>query len=107
MKKIIFFTLLMLAASTGLINAQVKTPNIAARQANQHARIVRGLKTRQLTRTQAAILVREQKSIQIEKKMAKSDGIISPPERKFLNLELDRAGRDIYREEHGEEARGL
>jgi hypothetical protein len=39
--------------------------------------------------------------------MAKSDGIISPPERKFLNLELDRAGRDIYREEHGEEARGL
>jgi hypothetical protein len=107
MKKIIFSALLMLAASTGLIDAQGSTPNIAARQAKQHARIVQGLKTRQLTKTQAAILVREQKRIQMEKRMAKSDGIVTPGERKFLNMELDRSGRDIYREEHGEQARGL
>ena len=39
--------------------------------------------------------------------MAKSDGIVTPGERKFLNMQLDRSGRDIYREEHGEQALGL
>jgi hypothetical protein len=95
MKKLIFSAVVMLIASISLIDAQGSTPNITARQAKQ------------LTKPEAARLEGEQKRIRMEKRMAKSDGVVTPGERKFLNMELDRSGRDIYREEHGKQARGL
>ena len=107
MKKLIFSAVVMLIASISLIDAQGSTPNITSRQAKQQARIARGLNTGRLTKPEAARLEGEQKRIRIEKRMAKSDGVVTPGERKFLNMELDRSGRDIYREERGKQARGL
>jgi len=78
MKKVIFISALMFSASISLMNAQTTTPNITSRQVKQQARIEQGIGNKELTRSETASLEREQKRIQIEKKMAKSNGTVTP-----------------------------
>jgi hypothetical protein len=54
----------------------------------------------------AARLESEQRAIQVEKRIAKSDGKITPGERRILKQEQDRASRDIYRQKHDAQIRG-
>jgi hypothetical protein len=105
MKKIIFISALMLSASISVMNAQTTTPKITSRQVKQQARIEQGADNKQLTRSETARLEREQKRIQIEKKIAKSDGTVTPKERRFLKREQNRANRDIYRQKHDGQVR--
>jgi hypothetical protein len=107
MKKIFIISAILLISSAGFINAQVATPTVKSRQVEQQERIARGINSKELTRPEAARLEREQRRIQIEKKMAKSDGTVTPQERRFLKREQSRASRDIYRQKHDGQERGL
>ena len=97
MKRIVLISALLFFVSAGLISAQNPGKSIGARQATQQARIKEGVQSKKLTKKEAAILEREQRRIQIEKRMAKVDGTISPPERKFLRQEQNRASKHITR----------
>jgi hypothetical protein len=97
MKRILLISAMLILVSAGTISARIPAKSIGARQATQEARIREGVLSKQLTRKEAAILEREQRRIRIEKRMAKIDGKISPPERKFLNREQNRASKHIER----------
>lgn len=107
MKRILLISTLLFFVSAGIISAQNRGKGIGARQATQQARIKEGVSSKKLTKREAAVLEREQRRIRIEKRMAKVDGTISPPERKFLNQELNRASKHIERLKNDGQARGL
>lgn len=100
MKKFLFAAAILIIASTGLINAQSGTRSNTARQATQQARIGEGVKSGELTRTETARLEREQRRIQIEKRIAKADGTVTPAEKRFLRKEQKRSSRHIARQKN-------
>jgi len=97
MKRIVLISALLFIVSAGMVSARIPAKSITERQATQQARIKKGVQSKKLTKKQAAILEREQRRIQIEKRMAKIDGTISTPERKFLRQEQNRASKHIAR----------
>ena len=106
MKRILLLAALLLILSTGLINAQRATRSTTARQTTQQARIGQGVQNKELTRSEAARLEREQKRIQIEKRIVKADGTVTPAEKRFLKREQNRASRHIARQKNdGQERR--
>jgi len=107
MKKIILFTAIMLFASYSGLNAQIKTGTNTARQGAQQARIGQGVNTNELTRRETARLEREQRRIQIEKRIANADGTVTPAEKKFLRKEQNRASRNIARQKNDSQERKI
>lgn len=105
MKKILLFAGSLFLASAGIINGQVATKTISTRQADQQARIVEGVKSKELTRPEALRLEREQKQIRTEKKIAKADGKVTPREKRIINHDQNRASKDIYRQKHDGQVR--
>ena len=105
--KRIFITLgLFLAISTLAANAQqLGTKSNTGRQVSQQARIAEGRKNGELTRKETARLEREQRKIEIEKRMAKADGTVTPGEKRFLKQEQKRASRHIARQKHDPQTR--
>ena len=75
---------------TGIALAQTVTPKVAKKQANQHARINEGVKSGELTKKEAAALRAREAKLQRDKKIAKSDGKVTPAERAKLNREANR-----------------
>lgn len=100
MKRLFLLAALLLIASTGLINAQRATRSTAARQTTQQARIGQGVQSGELSRPEVARLEREQKRIQIEKRIAKADGTVTPAEKRFLRREQNRSSRHIARQKN-------
>lgn len=107
MKRIILIAAMLLIASTGLINAQRATKSTAARQTSQQSRIAQGVRNSELTRSEAARLEREQRCIQIEKRIAKADGTVTPAEKRFLRREQNRASRHIARQKNDGQERKI
>lgn len=107
MKKIILLAVILFVASAGLVNAQRGTGSNTARQGTQQARIAEGVHSKELTRHETARLEREQRKIQIEKRIAKADGTVTPKEKRFLRREQNRASRHIYRQKNDAQERGL
>jgi hypothetical protein len=107
MKKIVLVAAIMFIASTGISNAQSTAGSTTGRQINQQERIGQGAKSGELTRSETARLEREQRRIQIEKKVAKSDGTVTPQEKKFLRREQNRASRHIKRQKNDVQEKGL
>jgi len=98
MKKIVFIAVILFFASALAINAQRATPRVTGRQATQQARISNGVQNGQLTMHETMRLERQQRCIEIEKRMAKADGTVTPGERRFLRREQNHASRDIRRQ---------
>jgi DNA-binding transcriptional regulator of glucitol operon len=107
MKKIVLISVILFVTSTGLINAQQTVRQTTSRQVKQQARIEQGVKSGELTKAETARLEREQRRIQIEKRMAKADGTVTPAEKRFLKREQNRASRDIRRQKNDPQGRGL
>lgn len=105
MKRIFIIAAVLFIASTGLIKAQTAATT-TSRQVNQQARIANGVNDKELTRHEAARLEWEQRKIQHDKKVAKSDGTVSPEEKKLLRREQNRASRDIHRQKNDAQERG-
>ena len=79
-----------------------KTPVINKRQKRQQQRIANGVKSGQLTAGETARLEAREAKIQHDKKVAKSDGTVTPAERRKLRREENRASRKIYQLKHNE-----
>jgi hypothetical protein len=80
--------------------------DIDARRANQMRRIEDGRRSGQLNWREYRYLKGEQAQIAADERRAKSDGYVSPSERRHLNRELDQASRDIRRLKHNDEVAG-
>lgn len=96
MKKLglVIFTLAIFSTA---IFAQTKTPLINKTQRNQQARIHQGIKSGGLTKGEVRKLENEQRNIQQDKIVAKSDGKVTAGERYHIKKEQAKAGKDIYR----------
>jgi hypothetical protein len=103
MKKGILIIVFCLAAFS-LANAQ-NSSGIRQTQKHQTMRINQGVRSGELTRHETKRLVREQKHIQHEKRLAKADGKVTRRERKHIRQDQRAANRDIYRQKHDNQDR--
>lgn len=91
--------LLTLAIILGLginaTNAQIKH-----RSVNQHHRINQGVKSGELTKTEAHHLRKDERDVHHDVKTAKSDGKVTRTERKNIKKEERKNSREIYRKKH-------
>lgn len=101
MKKLFIITSALFAmAIVNELSAQVATPKVRQRQANQQERIQEGRQNGELTNKETVRLEAQQAKIQHDKKVAKSDGVVTPAERQKLKREQNRASRNINRQKH-------
>ena len=99
MKKIFTLSALILSLSISTL-ANTKTPVINVRQANQQERIAEGIESGRLTAGEATRLEAREAKIQHDKKVAKSDGIVTTKERVKLQREENRTSNHIYKAKH-------
>jgi len=92
-------------ATMFVANAQSATPGVQARQQNQVQRIHQGVKNGELTPQEARGLAAQQKHIQLEKKIAKRDGVITPREKRHIRRDQRQANKQIYRQKHDAQSR--
>jgi hypothetical protein len=106
MKKIVLIagTLLLLASFTAYAQ-QAGTRSNTGRQVSQQARIQQGRASGELNRAETARLQREQRRIQVEKRIAQADGTVTPAEKRFLRREQNRANRHIARQKNDAQGR--
>ena len=90
---------MLLAFSVGLF-AQTTTPKIDRTQKRQQARIHQGVKSGKLTKGEARQLEKQQQKIQQDKGIAKSNGVVTPHERKYVRHKQKQASKNIYRKKH-------
>jgi hypothetical protein len=91
-------------ASLSLATAQ-RSPGISNSQKHQTMRINQGVRSGELTRQETKRLVKEQKHVQHEKRLAKADGKVTRRERKHIRHDQRVANRDIYRQKHDNQDR--
>jgi len=99
MKKLIAIGLMVITASS-LIFAQTATPGIDKSQKHQRARIHQGVKSGGLTKHEARQLNKQQIHIQREKRIAKTDGVVTSRERNHIKHEQKRANKNISVKKH-------
>ena len=94
MKKILVLAGLLFAFSVAA-SAQTNTPLVNKREKNQKQRIVRGVKSGNLTFKETGKLLKQQSEIRKAEKKAKSDGNVTLAERLRLQRKLNQSGRNI------------
>ena len=87
------------------VNAATRDPGVNRHQLNQHERIQQGVRSGELTHSEAKNLRSEQQSIRQEERQYKSDGVLTRAERKDLHQDQRAASKDIYNEKHDAERR--
>lgn len=76
------------------------------RQYRQRKRVQQGEQSGEMTDKEAHRAKREQRKIETEKKEARSDGIVTPQERRDIRQDQNKASADIYRMKHNDQTRG-
>lgn len=104
MKHLILLIGIMLGVA-GLASAQTATPRVNQRQKIQTHRIEQGARSGQLTRPETRRLSRQERKIKLEKKAAKSDGTVTPNERRKITGDQNAESRRIYRAKHNGQKR--
>ncbi|MEP7273958.1 MAG: hypothetical protein ABI882_20825 [Acidobacteriota bacterium] len=92
--------LLMAVSVSGMAQNCNRNRNINERQGNERQRITRGVRSGELTRWETARLGREQRSIRVDEREARSDGEFTGAERREIREDLNDASRHIYRAKH-------
>ncbi len=87
------------------VSAQTATPRATQRQVNQQARINQGRASGELTPRETAGLEVQQAKIRHDKRVAKSDGVVTPRERMKLHREQKRANKNIAIQKHDRQKR--
>lgn len=80
--------------------AQTATPNINQTQRNQENRILNGLRSGELTVTEARQLQARENAIDAQKQYAKSDGVVTASERRSLKQAQAKANKAIKRKKN-------
>jgi hypothetical protein len=99
MRKIILTAIAFCIAGT-VAMSQTATPVVKERQVRQQKRIAQGVKSGELTPAETARLETREAKIQHDKKVAKSDGVVTPTEKAKLSREQNRTSRAIRRQKH-------
>ncbi len=97
MKKLVVLTIIMLS---GVIAMPQTTTAITKTQKHQTRRIKKGVASGELTKQETHQLVHQQKLIQLQKRMAKADGVVTKKERARINHNQAKASSNIYRKKH-------
>lgn len=107
MFKQIALTAAALISISGVLasSAAAGTPVLDQRQQNQAQRIGQGVRSGELTRPEARRLVRGQRELRQDERMAKSDGVVTARERARLEREADQQSRRIHRQKHDAQVR--
>ena len=82
-----------------------RDPGVNKRQRQQHSRIAEGVKSGELTHSEAKSLRADQHAIRAEEAEFKSDGVLTRGERRELHRDLNESSRDIRREKHDNDTR--
>ena len=80
-------------------------PRVDRVQRQEHDRIVQGIRSGELTRSEAERLMTEQRRIQAEERRYRVDGVLTRAERSDLYEDLNAASRHIYNETHDADTR--
>ena len=99
MKRLLLSFAALLIFTVG-IYAQSQTPGINQRQRNQQARIHQGIRSGELTQREARRLQRQRLAIQTQKRIAKSDGVVTRCERTGIYRHQNFASKNIYYKKH-------
>jgi hypothetical protein len=81
------------------------TPVIDQREKNQSQRIVQGVRSGELNRTETKRLARGQYRLHANERRAKADGTVTTRERVQLNRQAEVQSRRIHRQKHDLQAR--
>ncbi len=105
-----FATLLAIGLAASLSNSALADghpvrKNVNAREHHQHDRIKQGVRSGELTRTEAKGLITQQRDIRKEEREYRADGKFTREERKDVQQDLNAASKDIYQEKHDAEKR--
>lgn len=84
---------------------RMRDPGVNARQEFQRDRIGQGVRSGELTKSEAKELTAEQRAIRKEEREYKSDGKLTKEERKDLHQDLNAASKNIYEQKHDAEKR--
>ncbi len=84
----------------GTLAAQDKTPVVTERQQNQQKRIAAGVDNGSLNQREASRLRAQEKDLRHKKQIAKSDGVVTPGERKELREDSKAISKRIQRQKH-------
>jgi hypothetical protein len=93
MKKLIFAAGILFSVATLSLKAQADITSNTGKKINQHAEIRKEVRNKELTRSGKINLRREQKKIDIEKRLAEVDGVVTPAEKRFLKREKRRESK--------------
>jgi hypothetical protein len=98
--KILGGLLVAALAITSVAQAQTRTPVINHREHRQEHRINQGVRSGQLSRTEARHLRGDERRIDRQKRTAMADRRMHRAERRHLRHEESRTSRAIYRDKH-------
>lgn len=98
MKKIV--ALLSFMAFGMIITANAQTPGVNQRQHNQRHRIQQGVASGELTRSETAQAIHDQRHIRRAEHIAKADGIVTNRERARLHHMQNTSSRQLTRNKH-------
>jgi hypothetical protein len=85
--------------------AAARDPGVNRREWNQTGRIMQGVRTGELTRSEATELRTEAKDIRQLEQSYKSDGSLTKDERQDLHQQLGQQSKEIHAEKHDDESR--
>jgi hypothetical protein len=107
MKKIalIAATTMMVIFAAGSALAGANDPGVKASQHRQHDRIGQGVRSGEITPSEAKSLRQEQRAICTEERAYKSDGVLTRAERRDLRQDQKQVSRHIYNQKHDDEKR--
>ena len=107
MKLRLFHLFSGLAMSAALVPANVwaHTASINRIEHREQVRINQGIRSGELTRSEARRLEAEQARIRVDERFDRADGKLTLKERQQLHKELRHASRDIYRQKHDNQGR--
>ena len=97
----------LVAAAVCADGAGIRDRGVNARQRNQQERIAEGVRSGELTKSEAKGLEKEERNVRQEERQFKSDGKLTPAERKDLNQDLNKVSRDIYNQKHDGQTRAV
>lgn len=104
-KKIMFLSLITSAFVVNTAYAGVKDPNVNRRQHHQHERIAQGVKSGELTRSEAKDLRGDQRELRQKERAYKADGQLTKAERVDLHKDLNANSKEIYADKHNSDLR--
>ena len=103
MKRLILFFALI--GGISFFASAQSTPGVAKKQVKQNVRIGHGVANGELTRREAKNLKKQQHHIQVEKRAAKADGVVTRREKAHIRHDQRVANRSIYRQKHDNQKR--